>query len=108
MLRCGGGRALTKQVSDEAAVKCHVTLEGTNKMVENTAKMVDITALVVCGAQVDPEQEGKCKRDMVKARLGLLRSRLGKIMQRLYNLESSGEPEKPLNVDLDLYQMENY
>lgn len=108
MLRFGGGRALTKQVSDEAAVKCHVTLEGANKMVEDNAKMVDVTALVVCGAQLNPEGEGKPKLALVKARMGSLRSRLGKIMGKLYNLESNGEPEKRLNVDLDLYQMENY
>jgi hypothetical protein len=29
-------------------------------------------------------------------------------MEKLYDLESHGEPEKKLNVDLDLYQMENY
>ena len=99
---------MTKQASDEAAVKCHVALEGASKIVENTAKMMDITALVVCGAQMRPEREGKPKLAIVKIGMNLLRSRLGRIMRRLYDLESSGEPEKPLNVDLDVYQMENY
>jgi len=108
VLKCGGEKALTKQASDEAAVKCHVALEGANKIVENTAKMMDITALVVCGAQMRPEREGKPKLAIVKTRMNLLRSRLGRIMRRLYDLESGNEPEKPLNIDLDLYQMENY
>jgi hypothetical protein len=108
VLKCGGGKALTKQAPEEAAVKCHVALEGANKIVENTAKMMDITALVVCGAQVHPEREGKPKLAIVKTRMNLLRSRLGRIMRRLYDLESGNEPEKPLNIDLDLYQMENY
>jgi hypothetical protein len=30
-----------------------------------------------------------------------------KIAPQLFNLESSSEPEKTLQVDLDLYQMEN-
>jgi hypothetical protein len=37
-----------------------------------------------------------------------LRSKLGRIMHKLYDLESDNEPEKPLNIDLDLYQMENF
>jgi hypothetical protein len=39
-----------------------------------------------------------------------LRSRLGKIMHKLYDLESDNEPEKPLRIDfdVDLYQMENF
>jgi hypothetical protein len=36
------------------------------------------------------------------------RSRLGKIMPELYNLENGVETEKPVKIelDLDLYQME--
>jgi len=99
---------LTKQASDEAAMKCHVPIEEANKMVESTTKMMDNNALVICSAHVDPEQEGKPKRALGKNRMSSLRSRLGRIMRRLYDLESSNEPEKPLNIDLDLYQMENY
>jgi hypothetical protein len=101
---------LTKQASDEATLKCHVTIEEANKMVEGTTKMLDNNALVICGAHVDPEQEGKPKRALVKTRMNLLRSRLGRIMRRLYDLESGNEPEKPLKIDFDcdLYQMENF
>jgi len=108
VLKCGGGKALTKQASDEATLKCHVTIEEANKMVEGTAKMLDNNALVICGAHVNPEKEGKPKRALVKTRMNSLRSRLGRIMRRLYDLESGNELEKPLNIDLDLYQMENY
>jgi hypothetical protein len=108
VLKCGGGKALTKQSSDETALKCHVTIGETNKMVEGTTKMLDNNALVICCAHVDPEQEGKPKRALVKTRMNLLRIRLGRIMRRLYDLESDSKPEKPLNIDLDLYQMENY
>jgi len=101
---------LTKQASDEAAMKCHVTIEEANKMVESTTKMLDNNALVICGARVDPEREGKPKRALVKTRMNSLRSRLGKIMHKLYDLESDNEPEKPLRIDfdVDLYQMENF
>ena len=101
---------MTKQASDEAAMKCHVTIEEANKMVESTTKMLDNNALVICGAHVDPERKGKPKRALVKNRMNLLRSRLGRIMRRLYDLESGNEPEKPLKIDFDcdLYQMENF
>jgi hypothetical protein len=110
VLKCGGEKALTKQASDEAALKCHMPLEDVNKIVENTAKLMDNNALVFLGARLGPERRVKPKRTMVKARMGVLRSRLGKIMHRLYDLEAGKEQEKPLKIDLDLdlYQMENF
>jgi hypothetical protein len=110
VLKCGGGKALTKQASDEAALKCHVTMEEAVKMVESTTKIMDNRALVICGARVNPQQESKPILIPVKIRLGSLRSRLGKIMQRLYDLESGNEPEEPLrvNLEVDLYQMEDF
>ena len=110
MLRCGGEKALTKQASDEAALKCHMPLEDANKIIGNTAKLMDTNALVFLGARLDPEEGVKPKRTVVKTRMGVLRSRLGKIMHRLYDLEAGKESEKPLKIDfdLDLYQMENF
>ncbi len=110
MLKCGGEKALTKQASDEAALKCHMPLEDVNKIVGSTAKLMDNNALVFLGARLSPEEIAKPKRTVVKARMGVLRSRLGKIMHRLYDLEAGKEQEKPLKIDLDLdlYQMENF
>jgi hypothetical protein len=92
---------LTKH-ADEVALKAHLGLEDANKLVASTTELVCDEALVVCGAHVKP------KVVRVKVRVNSLRGRLGRIMHRLYDLESGGEAEKPLNVDLDLYQMENY
>ena len=108
MLKCGGGKALTKQASDETALRCHVTLEGGNKVSPSLTEAIVKNALVINSTHINSEQEGKCKRALVKTRMNSLRSRLGRIMRRLYDLESESEPEKPLNIDLDLYQMENY
>jgi hypothetical protein len=83
-------------------------LEDANKIIGNTAKLMDNNALVFLGARLGPEEGVKPKRTVVKARMGMLRSRLGKIMHRLYDLEADKEPEKPLKIDLDLYQMENF
>jgi hypothetical protein len=108
VLKCGGGKALTKQVSDETALRCPVTLEEGTKVSPCVTDAIVKSALVVRCASVRPEQEGKRKRPLVKNKVILLRSRLGRIMRRLYDLESGNEPEKPLNINLDLYQMENY
>jgi hypothetical protein len=83
-------------------------LEDANKIIGNTAKLMDNNALVFLGARLGPEEGVKPKRTVVKTRMGVLRSRLGKIMYRLYDLEAGKEPEKPLKIDLDLYQMENF
>ena len=99
---------MTKQASDETALRCHVTLEEATKVSPSVTDAIVKNALAIYGAHVDSEQKGKRKQVLVKTRMISLRSRLGRIMRRLYDLESDSEPEKPLNIDLDLYQMENY
>ena len=99
---------MTKQPPDEAGLKCHITLEEGAKVSSNVTDIIVKNALAIYGAYVDPEPEGKRKRALVKTRVISLRSRLGRIMRRLYDLESDSEPEKKLNIDLDLFQMENY
>ena len=99
---------MTKQAPDEAGLKCHVTLEEGTKVSPSVTDAIVKNALAIYSAYADPESEGKRKRALVKTRVISLRSRLGRIMRRLYDLESDSEPEKKLNIDLDLYQMENF
>lgn len=105
MLRCGGGRALTKRV-DEVAVKAQLGLEDANKVVAraSTVELVCDEALVMCSGQVKPVHEIA----PVKVKVTAVQSKVGKAVHKLYDLEQSGAAEKKLNVDLDLYQMENY
>jgi hypothetical protein len=91
---------LTKRVSDEVALKCHLTVEEPKKLEDN--------ALVVYDTQTNPELE--CELDVMPIRTEI-RSKgnmLGKIMPELYNLENGVATEKPVKIelDLDLYQME--
>jgi hypothetical protein len=108
VLKCGGGKALTRQVSDETAVRFHVTLEEGNKVSPVVTEAIVKDALMIRSPTARAEQDGKRRRSAVKAKASMLRSRLGRIMRGLYDLESGNEPEKPLNVDFDLYQMENF
>jgi cell division protein FtsZ len=86
-----------------------MTIEEANRVGEIVTEMMDDHALVIWGARVNPEQTGKLKVTLVMTGLDSphVFNEFEKIAPQLFNLESSSEPEKPLQVDLDLYQMEN-
>ncbi len=68
-------------------------------------------SLVIGEAQVirKPKSASKMKVRMVKAKVPIEKtSRLEKATAHLYDLEDACEPEKQLNIDFDLYQMEDY
>jgi hypothetical protein len=99
VLKCGGGKALTKQPSEETALKCHATIE-------DAGKVGEVNALMIYEAPVNPLLEDKFEVHLSKNRIKKMR--LGKITPELYNLEDNTESEKPkkIELDLDLYQME--
>jgi len=101
---------LTKQIADETTSKCHITVEEANKVGESVTKMMDNNAFIVCDVNASPEREGQLKTTPIKTGIKSETNRLGKIMPELYNLENCIESEKPvkINLDLDLYQMENF
>jgi hypothetical protein len=92
---------LTKQAPDENALKCHLSLDEANKIVESNA-------LVVCDTPASPEMEDEIEVTPIRTGIKSRKNRLGKIMPELYDLENCVEPEKPvkINLDIDLYQME--
>jgi cell division GTPase FtsZ len=108
--KCGGGKTLTKQTADETTLKYHMTVEEANKASENGTKTMDNNALIICNVNASPEREDQLKTTPIKTGIKSETNRLGKIMPELYNLENCIEPEKPVKIDLDLdlYQMENY
>ena len=92
---------MTKHTPDETALKCHLTLEETNKIVEDNT-------LAVCNVPASPQLEGKVEVTQIRTGSKPKNSMLGKIMPELYNLEENVKSEKPVKIDLDLdlYQME--
>jgi hypothetical protein len=98
---------LTKH-ADEIAVKAHSGLEDAGKVIESTAELVCDEALVICSGHVKPVQERVQEIAPAKIRANTLQSNVDKTFHKLYDLEQSGEAEKPLKVELNLYQMENY
>ena len=99
---------LTKHVTPEEALKCSLGLDEAGKVGAGVNKLLENNVLVIGSMQANLVEESKLAIPLVKARKTVKKSRLGKITEKLYDLESCALPEKPLNVDLGLYQMEDY
>jgi cell division protein FtsZ len=86
-----------------------MTIEEANRVGEIVTEMMDNNALVIWGARVNPEQSGKLKVTLVMTGLNALRAinGLGTIAPQLFNMEPHSEPEKQLDLELDLYQLED-
>ena len=105
MLKFGGARALTKHVQDEA-LKAPFSIE--DARVEVTPKIID-NSMVIGGSHIVRKPKNKMNVRMVKSKMPVKRTtRLERTTQHLYDLEEAHEPEKALNIDLGLYQMEDY
>jgi hypothetical protein len=76
--------------------------------IEIVPKQID-HSMVIGGSQIERKPKGKMKVRTVKSKMPAKRvSRLDKATASLYDLEDSHGPEKPLNIDFGLYQMEDY
>jgi hypothetical protein len=98
---------LTKHTSvHDEALKNQLTIEDVK--VEVVPRMID-NSMVMGGSHIVRKPKSKMKVRMVKSKVPVKRtSRLEKATQHLYDLEEANEPEKPLNIDFGLYQMEDY
>jgi cell division protein FtsZ len=88
----------------------HMTIEEANHVGEIVTEMMDCNAHVIWGARVNPQQIGKLRVTLVMTGVNkphALNS-LAKVAPLLYNMESRTEPEKPLGIALNLFQMENF
>ncbi len=93
---------MTKPVHDE--LKCHLPLD--DAKVEVAPQIIDNT-MVIRAPHVMHKTQGKVKSRMVK-KVTAKKSRLERATNNLYDLEDSCAPEKALNIDLGLYQMEDF
>ncbi|MCW3995858.1 MAG: hypothetical protein NWE98_06885 [Candidatus Bathyarchaeota archaeon] len=90
---------MTKHVHDVLGVE--------DLKVEISPQIIDNCA-VIGTPPVAQKSKGKVKVRVVKAKVTTRKSRLEKATRNLYDLEDCLGPEKPLNIDLGLYQMEDY
>jgi cell division protein FtsZ len=88
----------------------HMTIEEANRVGEIVTEMMHNNALVIWGARVNPKQDGKLKVTLVMTGINSPRlpNALKTIAPQLFNLEPRAEPEKPIDLKVDLYQMENF
>jgi len=99
---------LTKQEPVEPALKCHLDIEEADKIeCGNLGKMLEKNAFVIRDVEIVPRRTPK-RKVVIAAKASSKVNRLGKITKKLYDLEPTHEPEKPLKIDLNLYQMENF
>jgi len=92
---------LTKHTSDETALKYHIEIEETNKIVEDNV-------LSVCNEPPSPQLKSKIDVTQIRTEIKSRTNMMGTSMPELYNLEEQVKSEKPVKIDLDLdlYQME--
>jgi len=94
---------LTKPLHEE--LKCNLTFE--DDKVEVSPQIIDNT-MQIGATHVMHKPKDKMKVRVVKNKMPVKRSRLEKVTSHLYDLEDCSGPEKCLNIDMDLYQMEEY
>jgi cell division protein FtsZ len=88
----------------------HLTVEEANHVGKIVTQMMHSDAPVIWGAKVNPEQEGRLKVTLLMTGVSssYITSCLATAAPQLFNLEPHDEPEKSLDLKLNLYQMENF
>jgi cell division protein FtsZ len=86
-----------------------MTVEEVNKVGKLVAEMMHNNALVSWGARVNPSLPGIMRVTLLMTGLQspLLRG-FAATAHGLYDMERPAEPEEPLNINLELYQLENF
>lgn len=97
---------MTKHEPIETSLKCPVSIEETNTMNLNVNDIIAENVAKLYASPVFLEETPKLKAIRVKKTRATKQSILGRATRKLYNMESDIEPEKPLHIELDLYQME--
>ncbi len=100
---------MTKHLADDA-LKCHLDANLDDAKLTVVPQLVDNTLpLLASGVHVPTANVVQPKKvRVVKAKVTKTKTRLEKATGQLYDLESGCGPEKALDIDLGLYQMEDY
>ena len=96
---------MTKHNHEDDGLKIPLMIE--DAKTEVTPKIIDNT-LVLSAPSIVRKPKTKIKTRMVKAKVTIKKTRLDKATSHLYDLDDSCGPERPLNIDFGLYQMEGY
>lgn len=102
MQKSGGAKALTKTLDE---LKCNITPD--DAKIEVAPTIIETPIVIASPGITHKPKAAKVKVRMVKVKMATKKSRLEKATSNLYDLEDYNGPEKTLNIDLDLYQMED-
>jgi hypothetical protein len=94
---------LTKHLDE---LKCNLTPD--DAKIEVAPTIIEAPLVITAPSLTRKPKAAKVKARMVKAKMTTKKSTLEKATSNLYDLENCHGPEKTLNLDLDLYQMEDY
>jgi hypothetical protein len=95
---------LTKHLHDD--LKLHLSEDA---KIELAPAILDTPLVIAAPSITRKPKAGKVKVRMVKAKVTTTKkSRLEKATSHLYDLEDCHGPEKALNIDLGIYQMEDF
>jgi hypothetical protein len=100
---------LTKHMPEDA-LKCHLDANLDDAKISVVPSLVDNTLpLLAPGVHMPTAVAVAPKKVHVeKAKMTTRKTRLEKATSQLYDLESGCAPEQALNIDLGLYQMEDF
>ncbi|XHH08959.1 MAG: hypothetical protein ACFCUE_15555 [Candidatus Bathyarchaeia archaeon] len=92
-------------------LKCHLEENLDDAQITVTPQLVDNTlhlCVPSCIHEIDQVVVEPKKLEMVKPKMTTIKTELETITSQLYDLECGVKPAKVLDIDLDLYQMEDY
>jgi hypothetical protein len=101
--KSGGAKALTKHLDE---LKCNLTAD--DAKIEVAPTIIETPLVITAPGITRKPKAAKVKVRMVKAKMTTRKSKLEKATSHLYDLEDCHGPEKALNIDLGLYQMEDF
>lgn len=85
-----------------------MTIQEVNRIGEIVTEMMHGDAHILCGARVNPEQDGKLKVTLVMTGVDSPHriTNFDTVAPQLFNLDPYNEPEGRLDIELNLYQMD--
>jgi cell division GTPase FtsZ len=85
-----------------------MTIQEVNRIGEIVTEIMHANAQVICGARVNPDLDGKLKVTLVMTGVDSPQqaNSFARIGSQLFNLDSFADSERPLGIELNLYQMD--
>ena len=94
---------MTKHIQDDS-LKCPLGVDDVK--VEGSPKIIDDTMILFPSHVISQSKD--LEVGMIEAKVTTKKDHLEKATSYLYDLEGNSGPEKPLNINFNLHQMEEY